>query len=471
MKLHARTIRKQILYPFLIILIVLPIVIIVFFNIGITFTMQGSAKKELFSTIKTMESLFNSLETKPSGETSDMARELSAGLTAARLAGNTKFYIFNSEKILYPQDIQGDGTAVYFEGEITERKIKTDEAIHKYRIDRQAGYYKCVSLAHYNGYTDLSILFVTSLGEYTKWTLSINAVLLIILVTAVSVSSILALRIADSISHPIINACTYAAEIGNGEFITVPIEESNEEIKQFCTSLNAMSKRLKDYDETQKQFLQNASHELRTPLMSIQGYAEGIENDVFSDPREAAEIIRKESLRLNQLVTELLTLSRIENHTYAHKMEVWDISDLMIDYIQRVNGLLLKSQLRLKLELAESMMALLDEPLFSQTVINVISNAIRYARQEVSVKTFLETVDGKEVCSVEIADDGDGIEEEELPHLFERFYKGKKGNFGLGLAISKSAMESMGGSLTAFNRNGAVFLLRIPCQLPMDERV
>jgi signal transduction histidine kinase len=69
---------------------------------------------------------------------------------------------------------------------------------------------------------------------------------------------------------------------------------------------------------------------------------------------------------------------------------------------------------------------------------------------------------------VEIADDGDGIGEEELPHLFERFYKGKKGNFGLGLAISKSAMESMGGNLTAFNRNGAVFRLEVPYAERLD---
>lgn len=223
-----------------------------------------------------------------------------------------------------------------------------------------------------------------------------------------------------------------------------------------------MSTRLKDYDETQKQFMQNASHELRTPLMSIQGYAEGIENDVFSDPKEAAQVIKKESLRLNKLVTELLTLSRIENHTYVHDLMVFNISDLILDYIQRVNGLLLKSKLSLKTELSENVPALLDEALFSQTVINIISNAIRYAKKTIFVRTYLETVDGKIFSSVEIADDGDGIEEEELPHLFERFYKGKKGNFGLGLAISKSAIESMGGSLEAFNRQGAVFLLRMP---------
>lgn len=472
MKIYARTIRKQILHPFLTILIVLPIVIIVFLNIGITFIVQNSAKKELASTMTTMESLLNSSEENASGETFDLARELSAGLTAAKLAGNTGFYIFYEQKILYPLDIQGDTVASYFEKEMAAGNIKADDPqIQKCRIDGNSCFYKCVLLAHYHDYKNLSILFVTDLGEYSSWMLSINAVLFVILILAVSVSAILALRIADSISRPIIDACTYAAEIGNGDFITVPIEESNEEIKQFCTSLNAMSKRLKDYDDTQKQFLQNASHELRTPLMSIQGYAEGIENEVFPEPKEAAEVIRKESLRLNNLVTELLTLSRIENHTYAHKMELYNISDLLMDYIQRVNGLLLGSSLRVKLELAEQVPALLDESLFSQTVINILSNAIRYAKEEIVVRTYLETEGEAVFCTVEVADDGDGIAEQELPHLFERFYKGEKGNFGLGLAISKSAMESMGGSLQALNRNGAVFLMKLPYAKERDGQM
>lgn len=435
--------------------------------------MQNSAKKELSSTVTTMESLLNSLKTKSpdeAGETEkagdsvdamDMARELSTGLTAAQLAGNTQFYILQNEMILFPLDIRGDPVASYFQETMIGQEM-AGEAIHECRIDGKNYFYKFRSMEYYDGYLDLSILFVTSAEYYMQWIERINAILMIILIPVISVSILLALRIADSISRPIVDACTYAAEIGNGDFIPVPIVESNEEIKQFCFSLNAMSTRLKDYDETQKQFMQNASHELRTPLMSIQGYAEGIESDVFPDPKEAAQVIKKESLRLNKLVTELLTLSRIENHTYVHELLLFNISDLLLDYLQRVNGLLLKSRLHVKTELAEQVTALLDEGLFSQTIINIISNAIRYAKEEISIRTYLETIDGKVFSSVEIADDGDGIEEEELPHLFERFYKGKKGNFGLGLAISKSAMESMGGSLKAFNRQGAVFLLRVP---------
>ncbi len=461
-KFHAKTIRKQILHPFLIILTVLPIAIIVFFNIGFHYIMQHSAREELSNTIKTMESLLTSNPDMDSSEAADLTRELGAALTAAQLAGNTKFYVFLDRQIKYPLDLNGDKIASYFGTEVAAGRVKLDDNVRKCRVDGRNCIYKALPLEHYDDYTNLAILFVTEIGDYTTWIVSLNLILIVVSLFAVMIGGILAMKTADSISSPIIDACAYAAQIGNGNFITVPVVKSNAEIKQFCKSLNAMSTRLKDYDETQKQFLQNASHELRTPLMSIQGYAEGIESDVFSDPKEAASVIKKESLRLNKLVTELLTLSRIENHTYVHELQVYNISDLMLDYIQRVNGLLLHRNLKLVTKFSEKTYACIDEGLFSQTIINIISNAIRYASTTITISTYLEKTDGAAMAVAEIADDGEGIEEEELPHLFERFYKGKKGNFGLGLAISKSAMESMGGSLSALNREGAVFLLKAP---------
>jgi len=474
--IHARTIRQQILYPFLLLLIALPIVIIAGFNIGNMITIEHTAKKELQSTSRTMESLLNAKEQGNTGTenltnmSDELASELAMALTAVRLSGNTSFYIFMDDVMKYPLDITGDQTAIYFQKAVSEGRLQLyNENIHKYRVDGRTYFYKTVRKPKfYEQYPDMMILFVTDTFSYTQWTMTVNAILFAILVAAVLVSIILALRIADSISLPIINACKYAAQIGNGEFITVPIEKSNAEIMQFCTSLNAMSGRLKDYDDTQKQFLQNASHELRTPLMSIQGYAEGIENDIFDDPKQQAGVIRRESIRLNQLVTELLTLSRIENHTYDQKFAICNISSLMLDYLQRLNGLFLNEELKVKLAVDEGLGAKLDEGLFSQTVINIVSNAVRYAKTTINIKACKEVIKGRAYSVVEVADDGEGIASEELPHLFERFYKGKKGNFGLGLAISKSAIEAMGGSLCAFNRDGAVFVIRVP-YIPLEE--
>ena len=191
-----------------------------------------------------------------------------------------------------------------------------------------------------------------------------------------------------------------------------------------------MSKRLTDLDKAQKLFLQNASHEIRTPLMSIQGYAEGISKGIFSDTTKSADIICVESKRLNQLVDELLTLSRIENNTDESEFYVLNLSDVMKEVVQKIEGYALREQKKINVMLPpDVIMIKANDALLSQAMINIISN-------------------------------GDGIPVQDLPHIFDRFYKGKNGNFGLGLAIVKSAILSLKGSIRAYNENGAVFEIK-----------
>ena len=194
--------------------------------------------------------------------------------------------------------------------------------------------------------------------------------------------------------------------------------------------MNDMSKRLTDLDKAQKLFLQNASHEIRTPLMSIQGYAEGISKGIFSDTTKTADIICEESKRLNQLVDELLTLSRIENNTDESEFYVLNLSDVMKEVVQKIEGYALREQKKINVMLPpDVIMIKANDALLSQAMINIISN-------------------------------GDGIPVQDLPHIFDRFYKGKNGNFGLGLAIVKSAILSLKGSIRAYNENGAVFEIK-----------
>lgn len=220
-----------------------------------------------------------------------------------------------------------------------------------------------------------------------------------------------------------------------------------------------MSRRLRDYDRAQKIFLQNASHEIRTPLMSIQGYAEGIAKGIFSDIKKAAEIICDESKRLNSLIEQLLILSRIENNTYENEFETMNMSDIIKEYIQKINGYAIKENKSLLLDVKnDNIPVKINEQLLSQAVVNVISNCIKYAKTEVRVCVYKQNTK----AVIRISDDGEGISQKDLPHIFERFYKGKKGNFGLGLSIAKSAIEFMGGSIKAYNDSGAVFEILIP---------
>jgi len=286
-----------------------------------------------------------------------------------------------------------------------------------------------------------------------------NGFLVCIMLIAVGISSVIALVVSKSISLPIHRLTEYSKRIGKNEYLHLPEDTSSVEIYELTKSMNEMSQCIRNYDEAQKSFLQNASHELRTPLMSIQGYAEGIAKGVFSDTGKTAEIICEESRRLNQLVDELLTISRIESNHYEENLQEFNLPDLMRDYIQRINGYALKEEKVILFQaLSENVLIKADDSLLSQAVINIISNCIKYAKKQVFVT--IRKADNK--AEIIISDDGEGISQTDLPHIFDRFYKGKKGNLGLGLSIAKAAVELMGGDIRVSNRDGAVFTIRLP---------
>lgn len=455
------TIRKQILYPFLIILILLPITILILFNIVINFSFNNYIKKELQNTVKTMQSITNSYNTNNSSdEIQSILKDLSAALTASKFTGNTEFFILDKDNnIIYPRNLENTIMSNELQNSLINNPIGSNSSIQNRYIQNINYYLYTIPLTQYEDLYDLTILFVSNTSTYKEIIKTTNIILLILFIISIFISVLISIRISTKFSKPIIDACYYAVQIGNGDFICVPENSTSTEMHQFYKSLNQMSQRLKAYDNTQKQFLQNASHELRTPLMSIQGYAEGIENNIISDYKSAATIIKKESIRLNSLVTELLTLSRIENQTYKHDFTLQDVSNLLLDYIQRINGLAMKENIEIKHKLQENLCVKIDESLFSQSIINIISNCIRYAKNIINIETFAENNN----VIITISDDGEGFSNEDLPHLFERFYKGNKGNFGLGLAISYSAIKYMKGDLLAYNDNGATFKIILSC--------
>jgi signal transduction histidine kinase len=198
--------------------------------------------------------------------------------------------------------------------------------------------------------------------------------------------------------------------------------------------------------------------------MSIQGYAEAIESGIAEDPKEAAAVIRKESIRLTALVGELLTLSRLDADGYEVRRGSVDLNEFLAENVYRLEGLAIREHKKLVLNQGpEGLFAAADEQLLSQAIANTVSNCLRYA--SAGVELSLARKDAQAVITV--ADDGPGFEEAALPRLFDRFYKGKGGNFGLGLAIAKKSMELMGGSITARNgERGATFELTLAVEPP-----
>ena len=252
--------------------------------------------------------------------------------------------------------------------------------------------------------------------------------------------------------------CKEAQRIGGGNFEPISDAFSVEELENLRKTMNQMAEKLRGSQEARTRFLQDISHDLRTPLMSIGGYAQGIEQGVLTDTASAASVILEESERLTERVNQLLQLSRLEQPVQTEAFVKVNVAGAVASCRRRMEGLAEKRGVCIEQTGVRSGPVILaTEKLMEQVLDNLCSNAIRYAKKKVELEVQIR---GPEL-SVVVRDDGVGIAEEDLPHVFERAYAGRGGQSGLGLAIAQAAAAQMHGSLHAGNaeNGGAEFVL------------
>lgn len=306
-----------------------------------------------------------------------------------------------------------------------------------------------------------SLILYSDLKNNKNLTFAINAILLSILL----ITSLIALTISNTVSKRISKPVTllgkYAQDIGERNYTSGSIKYEDDEIGDLAKTMESMAEKLSAYDNTMKTFLQNASHELRTPLMSIQGYAEGIKYGVIDDKDNAVEIIIDESKRLTTIVEDLLYLSKLDSFQDSISLEDLNGEEMLMGCIERVNGIALQKKINISFYTQDKNLSLrADEEKLSRAIINILGNCLRYAKKE--IKLTLNKVDTNLIITIE--DDGPGFESNELSNIFERFFKGKSGKYGLGLAITRSIVEKHNGTVTAENSSnkGACFKINLP---------
>lgn len=461
-----KPIKRTIVTPFILMITIFPLITLLLFNLSVNLYLDRNARTELQGVVKTMESVVRkelprNLRNATIANLAAPFANLYRALHTSQLAVNTEmlFYSRNNELL----NLRGD-TGSFIDDILMKRlsarlPYMQDNRVYTIRIGKERFFVLSYPLAKNEG---PAIVFVSHANKEIALVRFINLILISIMLTGALLAIWLANRLSARITRPVSELCRLTRDIGAGEF-PVPGQARRDDILELHIlreSIGEMSSKLEAYDKAQKAFLQNASHELKTPLMSIQGYAEGVINGVLPDTKNAAQIIHSESKRLGTLVEELLTLSRIDSQAYSKELVPVDLGNVLKEYVQRLGGLAAKQQRELSLILPDKpLFVMADDALLSQAVINIVSNCLRYAKSTVSI-TLLE--EGSSAV-IRISDDGDGIPRADLSRIFERFYKGKGGNFGLGLAIAKSAVEFMGGSIRADNGEvGAVFEIRLP---------
>ncbi|MEK4340562.1 ATP-binding protein [Brevibacillus sp. FSL L8-0710] len=225
-------------------------------------------------------------------------------------------------------------------------------------------------------------------------------------------------------------------------------------------------------DKMRNDFVANVSHELRTPLSMLQGYSEAIVDDIAATPeehKELAQIIYDESVRMTKLVNELLNLARMEAGHVEVSLEQVEVSPYLERIQRKFVNLAREQKIHLLLEINTSVTSIwIDPDKMEQVLTNLIDNAIRHTPENGIVTLRAR---GDQTLLLEVNDTGSGIPQEDLPFVFERFYKadkartrGKAGGTGLGLAIAKNIVEAHGGTIGVQSKlgEGTTFTIALP---------
>jgi signal transduction histidine kinase len=308
-------------------------------------------------------------------------------------------------------------------------------------------------------------VMATPLSKIKAMQLALFKRLMIILSVGGIVAFLLSMLITRRIVKPLGNLKKELNKVEMRRFSEVRLVETGGEIGAVAKAVYNLAGELDKYQHTQKQFFQNASHELKTPLMSIQGYAEGIKDGIFTGDhaKKGLDVIVKECERLKKIVTEMILLAKLESEEGIFRMDRVPVRELIAETLARINPLLVKNGLRVEMngfDNKQEWSIYADREKLLQALINILGNAARYAKETIRIQA---SADAKGI-DIGISDDGEGIPEPLLPHLFQRFAKGKNGETGLGLAISRAIVERCHGRISAHNESGggAVFVLRFP---------
>lgn len=238
--------------------------------------------------------------------------------------------------------------------------------------------------------------------------------------------------------------------------------------------LNDMT-RMRRLENVRREFVANVSHELKTPITSIQGFVEALLEGAMSDHKQAErflKIIARHSDRLNSIIEDLLTLSRLEEDRERREtsFEVTELKAVLASAIELSSTKAEDKKMKIELICQDDTKAKINAALLEQAMINLIDNAIKYSSSGDIIRIIAEQKNNETTISVE--DNGCGIAPEHLPRIFERFYvidKGrsrKLGGTGLGLAIVKHIAQVHGGYVTVESMlgKGSIFTIHLPAE-------
>jgi two-component system OmpR family sensor kinase/two-component system sensor histidine kinase BaeS len=265
-----------------------------------------------------------------------------------------------------------------------------------------------------------------------------------------------------------------ADTVAEGDFSVRVEENAKGEFGQLARSFNHMTAELERAEQQRRNLTADIAHELRTPLHIIQGNLEGVLDGVYEPTAEHINMTLDETRLLARLVEDLRTLSLAEAGQLPLVLEMVDVSELLADVQTSFSGQAEAAGICLEKSVngeREKLMITGDIGRLDQVLTNLVANAIRHTREGGKIDLRAEVVEGG--VQIEVADDGEGIDGEDLPYIFDRFWRADRarthsdGAIGLGLAITRQLVRAHGGRIEAESERGVGTTFTI--WLPKDK--
>ncbi|MGG4446912.1 sensor histidine kinase [Brevibacillus porteri] len=317
----------------------------------------------------------------------------------------------------------------------------------------------------------LGTVVVITKPTWLKDTLqSLQTMLLLAGLGSLLITSGFGLLLSRYIVRPIVNVINAIRHLDEGNYDVRVVLEGKDELSLLTRQVNQLAKSLSYYRSSRREFLSHVAHELRTPLTYVKGYATLIQNSEMTPNRASKliSIIRDQSDRLEQVVNDLMTLSRLDEGKITLRKERVAIRSLLERIIEEMTPRAEELGVKLSLTICPPVYFWVDPQRFHQILMNLIDNAIRYSQGEGTVLISVTKMLRESV--IEVKDEGIGISEKELELIWERFYRVEKsrsrhtGGSGLGLSIVKHLVDLHGGKIQVQSspNRGTSFRLHFP---------
>lgn len=295
------------------------------------------------------------------------------------------------------------------------------------------------------GEKEYVIMLNTNLSPINATVKTLFIQICIISAILILLAGILAFAISKHLSKPITKINNSAKLLAKGNYDVSFEGGGYREINELNDTLNYAVSELSKTDVLQKELISNISHDLRTPLTLISGYAELMRDIPKENNGENLQIIIDETARLSSLVNDLLDISRIQSGTVKINPERFNLTELIKEVLQRYNKLIESEGYTISFIYDEDIFVVADRTRMLQVIYNYINNAVNYTGEDKKV-TVKQERKGENV-RISVIDTGEGIPDEEIPYIWERYYKAKSAHkrasvgSGIGLSIVKGILD------------------------------